>query len=174
MTPFAQPPELEETLARAGYGRFEDTAVEAAPLAPIAKPRAVIDMPLDEWVQAIGELRGSTQAQRSGHLARLNVLPLPARPVVLLRGEAIVATGLAVVEGPWAGLFDILTAESERRHGHARSIVTGLLAIAWDLGARHAYLQVAAGNEAARRLYRQFGFVERYQYWYRGREGEQS
>ena len=148
--------------------------METATLSPQTKPRAVIDLPLDEWVQAIGELRGSTQAQRAGHLARLRVLPLPARPVALLRGEAIVATGLVVVEGGCAGLFDILTAESERRQGHARSIVTGLLAIAWELGARSAYLQVAANNEVARRLYRQFGFEERYLYWYRGRAGEQE
>jgi ribosomal protein S18 acetylase RimI-like enzyme len=46
------------------------------------------------------------------------------------------------------------------------------LQAAWELGARQAYLQVQADNEAARRLYRQFGFEERYMYWYRGREGE--
>jgi ribosomal protein S18 acetylase RimI-like enzyme len=45
---------------------------------------------------------------------------------------------------------------------------------AWELGARHAYLQVQAGNEPARRLYRPFGFEERYMYWYRGRPGEQQ
>ena len=174
ITPFSEPAGLDAALQARGYGRFEDTAVETATLAPLAKPRAVIDLPLDEWVQAIGAMRGSTQAQRAGHLARLRVLPLPARPVALLRGEAIVATGLVVVEGTCAGLFDILTAESERRQGHARSIVTGLLAIAWELGARSAYLQVASGNEVARRLYRQFGFQERYHYWYRGRDGERE
>jgi N-acetylglutamate synthase len=174
LTPFSEPPGLDEALERRGYGRFEETAVESASLSAVSKPRAVIDLPLDEWVQAIGALRGSTAAQRAGHLARLRVLPLPARPVALLRDEAIVATGLVVVEGSCAGLFDILTAESARRQGHARSIVTGLLAIAWELGARSAYLQVKADNTAARDLYRQFGFEERYQYWYRGREGERE
>jgi len=33
---------------------------------------------------------------------------------------------------------------------------------------------VNVDNEPARRLYRQFGFAERYQYWYRGRPGEQG
>ena len=42
----------------------------------------------------------------------------------------------------------------------------------WDLGARHAYLQVQQENAVARRLYSQFGFAERYIYWYRGRPGE--
>ena len=45
---------------------------------------------------------------------------------------------------------------------------------AWELGARNAYLQVNVENEPARRLYREFGFAERYQYWYRGRPGEQE
>ena len=50
----------------------------------------------------------------------------------------------------------------------------GLLRKAWEMGARNAYLQVQADNVAARRLYAQFGFAERYQYWYRGRPGEQQ
>ncbi|MNC99703.1 hypothetical protein D3C83_180740 [compost metagenome] len=53
-------------------------------------------------------------------------------------------------------------------------MVAALLRTGYELGARHAYLQVAADNEPARRLYRQFGFEERYQYWYRGREGERQ
>ncbi len=61
-----------------------------------------------------------------------------------------------------------------RRRGHARTIVVGLLRVALELGARHAYLQVKSDNEPARRLYRQFGFEERYEYWYRVRPGEQA
>ena len=71
-------------------------------------------------------------------------------------------------------MFDIVTRESDRRRGHARNVVASLLGVARELGARHAYLQVQAANESARRLYRQFGFEERYVYWYRGREGEQG
>ena len=44
----------------------------------------------------------------------------------------------------------------------------------FELGARHAYLQVKDDNVAARRLYAQFGFRESYQYWYRGRTGERD
>jgi len=86
----------------------------------------------------------------------------------------IVATGLTIIEDECAGLFDIITEERARRRGHARKVVAGLLAVARSLGARHAYLQVNVENEPARRLYRDFGFEERYTYWYRGRPGEQS
>jgi hypothetical protein len=51
-------------------------------------------------------------------------------------------------------------------------VVASLLGIAWELGARHAYLQVKQDNVAARKLYAQFGFAERYLYWYRGRPAE--
>jgi GNAT superfamily N-acetyltransferase len=94
--------------------------------------------------------------------------------VAIEAGGRVVATGLTMVEDDCAGLFDIVTRAEERRRGHARTIVASLLREAWELGARHAYLQVQAGNEPARRLYSQFGFRERYMYWYRARSGEQQ
>ena len=87
---------------------------------------------------------------------------------MLRDGAAIVATGLTIVEDGWAGLFDIVTHPDARSKGHGRHIVSSLLQAAWELGARQAYLQVGTDNTAARNLYRQFGFGEHYQYWYRG------
>lgn len=174
ITPFSQPAGLDAALAARGYGRFETTAVESAAMRPPVGAPAAQPMALDQWVDAIGELRGSPPAHRLGHLARLSLMPLALRAVAIESGGRVAATGLVVVEQGDAGLFDIVTREEERRRGHARAIVAALLAIAWEMGARHAYLQVAAHNEAARRLYREFGFEPRYEYWYRGREGEQA
>ena len=174
ITPFSQPAGLDQALDARGYGRFETTAVESSAIAPPAGAPRVRAIALEEWVDAVGEIRVSPPAHRGGHLARLRAMPLELRPVALDAGGRIVATGLIIVEQGWAGLFDIITREDERRRGHARTIVAGLLALAWELGARDAYLQVRADNEAARRLYREFGFQERYTYWYRGREGEQG
>ena len=70
------------------------------------------------------------------------------------------------------GLFDIITHGEAQRRGHAKAVVATLLRRAWELGARYAYLQVQEENEAARRLYSQFGFSQQYLYWYRGRPGE--
>jgi ribosomal protein S18 acetylase RimI-like enzyme len=42
-----------------------------------------------------------------------------------------------------------------------------LLDVARRLGALTAYLQVDAGNVAARRIYTALGFEDRYAYWYR-------
>jgi N-acetylglutamate synthase len=180
ITPFTEPASLDADLERRGYGRFETTAVEAAAIAAAAidaadaGPNGAEPMDLAAWVDAVGAMRGSPREHRAAHLARLEGMPLQLRPVAVREEGRIVATGLTIVEDDCAGLFDIVTDDAARRRGHARTVVGSLLATARSLGARHAYLQVKVDNEPARRLYRQFGFEERYTYWYRGRAGEQG
>jgi GNAT superfamily N-acetyltransferase len=175
ITPFSQPAELDAELERRGFGTFDATSVQSRPIDPMHFALAtggVLD--LAAWTDAIGELRGSPPQHRSAHKARLEGSPLQLRAVAIEDQGRVVATGLTIVEGDCAGLFDIVTREDARRRGFARGVVATLLRTAWEMGARHAYLQVGAGNEAARRLYTQFGFQERYTYWYRGRPGEQQ
>ncbi|HYC37106.1 MAG TPA: GNAT family N-acetyltransferase [Usitatibacter sp.] len=174
ITPFCQPPGLDEDLARRGYGRFDTTAVESARIDPcLERDGDAQPMNLAAWIEAVGELRGSPVEHRASHRARLESVGLTLRAVAVQEAGRVVATGLAMIEDDSVGLFDIVTREDARRRGHARAVVAGLLRTAWELGARNAYLQVSGDNEGARRLYRQFGFEERYLYWYRGRPGEQ-
>jgi N-acetylglutamate synthase len=180
ITPFSHPPGLDGQLERHGYERFETTAVEAAALDAAHFESArfntgqveLLDLPA--WVEVVGKLRESSKAHRTAHLARLQGLPLAMRAVAVSEGGRVLATGLTVVEDGCAGLFDIVTDAQVRRKGFARQIVASLMRIGWDLGARQAYLQVKSDNAPARRLYAQFGFQERYQYWYRGRPGDQE
>jgi N-acetylglutamate synthase len=175
ITPFSEPEGLDEQLEQRGYGRFDVTAVESAVIDPAHF--ALGDAPpmnLAAWVEAVGELRGSPPDHRKAHRVRLESMGLIARAVAIESGGQVTATGLALIEGDAAGIFDIVTHESARRQGHARSVVASLLRTAWELGARHTYLQVSQGNDNARRLYRQFGYEERYLYWYRARAGEQE
>ena len=173
ITPFSQPPELEAELAGRGYARLEPTAVECAPLPDAPASGGASEMALEPWVDAVAELRGSPRHHREAHLARLAGLPLAKRAVAIEEGGRIVATGLTIVEDGVAGLFDIVTDEAARRRGYARRIVATLLATAHGMGARNAYLQVESENAPARALYAQYGFAERYAYWYRIRPGEQ-
>jgi len=173
MTPFSQPPELDVALEKRGYRRFDTTAVEAARIDPDRLGAATAEpMELGAWVESVGQLRASPPTHRSAHLARLQGTPLATRSVAIHSRGKVVATGLAIIEDDCAGLFDIVTHEESRRQGHARNVVATLLRLSWELGARHAYLQVQQDNAVARRLYAQFGFAERYAYWYRGRPGE--
>jgi ribosomal protein S18 acetylase RimI-like enzyme len=173
ITPFSQPHDLDGELERRGYASFDPTAVEAASIdrGMLGEPEAH-PMELSSWVEAVGQLRGSPISHRSAHLARLQGMPLETRAVALKSQGRVLATGLTVLEDDWAGLFDIIVADDARRQGHARRVVASLLRVAWELGARRAYLQVQQENIAARRLYAQFGFAEKYVYWYRARPGE--
>ncbi len=174
ITPYSQPATLDRDLEARGYGRFDTTAVESATIdATMLNGGDAVEVPLADWIHAVGELRGSPREHRASHLARIEGMPLPKRAVAIAVDGAVVATGLTIVEEGAAGLFDIVTHESHRRSGLARRVVASLLREAWQLGARTAYLQVDQANAPARRLYAQFGFAERYLYWYRGREGQQ-
>ncbi len=170
VTAFSEPPELDAALDALGYARVEATAVETATIDPTRLLRSdARALPLPEWVEAIGNLRGSPAQERAQHLRRLEVLPLPLCALALHQNHCCVATGLAVVEGGWAGLFDIAVDGALRRQGLGLRMVNGLLHAAWELGARQAYLQVGSDNGAARSLYARFGFAQRYPYWYRCR-----
>ncbi len=174
ITPFSEPSTLDAQLETLGYQRFDTTAVESAVLDPAQFKNAdaqVLELP--EWVEAVGELRSTPQHERAAHLARLAGLPLRICALAVKQRGQVIAAGLTVIEDGCAGLFDIVTHADTRRKGHARLVVASLLQAAWKLGARNAYLQVKSDNKPARGLYKQFGFTERYLYWYRGRPGEQ-
>jgi N-acetylglutamate synthase len=173
ITPFSNPPELDSVLEGQGYERFDNTAVEAATIDPARLGGGTAEpMELRRWVDAVSDLRGSPEAHRAAHFARIDGMPLTKLPAAVREDGKIVATGLAIVEADCVGLFDIITHGNAQRRGHAKTVVASLLRQAWELGARHAYLQVQVENVAARRLYAQFGFAQQYMYWYRGRPGE--
>ena len=54
-----------------------------------------------------------------------------------------------------------------RGKGYAKDIMNGILGTALQKNVRTAYLQVAAGNLPAEKLYDKLGFKEAYRYWYR-------
>ena len=170
ITPFCQPTELDRELERRGYPLLETTSVRSAPISgSVSSPLEA--EPLAGWIDAVARLRGSTAAQREAHRARLDGLPLEKRAFAVRDGGEVVATGLTILEGDCAGLFDIVTHPEARRRGHARTILLALLATARGMGAHHVYLQVESSNASAIALYDAFGFRERYTYAYRGREG---
>lgn len=79
---------------------------------------------------------------------------------------AAAAIGLAVAGDGLVGVYDVLTLPASRRAGLGRKVVGELLGWGSRRGARLAYLQVAAGNEAAISLYRSLGFGAAYTYEY--------
>ncbi|MEB3265703.1 MAG: GNAT family N-acetyltransferase [Cyanobacteriota bacterium] len=85
----------------------------------------------------------------------------PGRPALGFWGEGqlrAMACGWLVVDELHIVL--VATDPTWRRQGLARRLLAALMARAAAAGARHATLEVAAGNGAARALYGQLGFRE--------------
>jgi ribosomal-protein-alanine N-acetyltransferase len=81
-------------------------------------------------------------------------------PLVAYAGDVL--AGFIVV---WqvedeAHIGTIAVAEAYRRAGAARALIRAGLGQAYARGARKAFLEVRAGNSAARRLYESLGFVD--------------
>ena len=171
ITPFTRPADLDDLLAARGWRRFDDTRVmlrrDLPPPDPSRrnlKPQAV---PLDEFADLIGAMRGSPAAQRDAHASRLLSSPVPYQAFAVRDGEVIVACGQFAREGDLVGLYDVFTAIPSRGQGIGRELCAWMLDRAVEQGARHAYLQVDADNAEARALYHRLGFADVYAYHYR-------
>ncbi|MEO6362832.1 MAG: GNAT family N-acetyltransferase [Caldimonas sp.] len=177
VTPFAEPAGLDDTLAAAGWGRVDDTRVMVAPsmarLDLAERPSSLDGGACEsagavEFAAWIGAQRGSSLVEQQAHEERVAASPVPYCAVILRAANgAIVAGGQVALEDDVAGLYDVFTTTESRGRGHARKVCRHLLNLAMTEGARVAYLQVDAANEAALRIYRDLGFRDGYAYHYR-------
>ena len=97
----------------------------------------------------------------------LAAIAAPAGFAFVEAGGRPMAMAIGAVEGDHMGLFDVLVMPEARRRGLARKITESLYAWAGGHGARFAYLQVVATNQAAMPLYAGQGFRTVYEYEYR-------
>ncbi len=177
MLPFSQPAELDAYLEHLGWAKFERTLVMRADVsAPSqhAPPGEVEIVDVPHWVEATAALLDLAGDARSAGIDRAKAYPLPHAGAIVRDGSEVVACGLVKLEGDYAGLFALHTAPTRRRRGLGRAIVRTLIGEASRRGARAAYLQVTADNDAALALYRRFGFETVYDYWYRGLASERA
>lgn len=171
ITPFVQPAKLDESLAAAGYKQEALTSVQTVNLDTVAfesfSDRQEWTEPVEAWINEYVRMNGVA----SNHIASLTSILnhiVPETCFMLLQEQhSTVACGLAVRDGDWVGLFDIVADPSLRGRGFGQKLIASLLAWGWQRGAKSAYLQVMLNNEAALKLYRKFGFREIYPYWYR-------
>ncbi len=183
ITPFSLPEGLDDALAAAGMERVDDTRVMVAPeIAAVLSAHAENQNPPEPrgacanidhsdaagFVEWIGAARGASAGERRAHLDRIERSPVPHHAMLMRDATgAAIAGGQVVIEADIAGLYDVFTVESKRRRGHAAAVCLALLRLAAAEGARVGYLQVDAGNAAARKVYHRLGFVDGYAYHYR-------
>jgi GNAT superfamily N-acetyltransferase len=169
LTPFSEPDGLDRALERAGYALLDPSLVMTADLGRLPGPDvdAVLHVSGDAWFAAFDRLRRLDPADRTTH-RRIVETAQGDRCYAIVRLDAEpIACGLGVLVEDTVGLFDLHTAEAERRRGHGAAIVGSILRWAHRRGARTAALQVHGENEPAIRLYRSFGFEVAYRYGYR-------
>ena len=175
ITPFTQPPGLDDWLAAQGWGALDDTRVMVNPQLPIAEPpplpAGTVWQALDAaaYAEAVGALRGSPPGQRRAHAVRLASSPVAYCGFAIRRDDdgSVLACGQFAREADIVGLYDVHTHPQARGQGLASTLCKRLLSLSALEGATLAYLQVEPSNEAARRIYRRLGFADAYAYHYR-------
>ena len=175
ITRFTQPAGLDDQLADQGYTVLDPTRVmvkpvlETGPPAPL--PPGLSFEPIDApaFAQAVGALRDSPPGECAAHAHRLAHSPVPYRGHVLRDAATsqVLACGQFAREGHFVGLYDVFTHPQARGRGLASLLCERLLCVSATEGAKQAYLQVAADNDAALRVYQRLGFVDGYGYHYR-------
>jgi ribosomal protein S18 acetylase RimI-like enzyme len=159
--------ELDDLLFARGYDRSEEILVMQAPVnAGDREGIEILAGVTGRWLERYAAFRPSGPARAAEIGESLASLALPH--ATFLFAEA--AVGTAVVDGRWAGLFNVAVDPARRRQGLGRTLSRGMLDWAAWAGAERAYLQVEEGNLEARGLYRSLGFEAAYRYWYRRRE----
>ncbi|MDQ3716558.1 MAG: GNAT family N-acetyltransferase [Actinomycetota bacterium] len=90
------------------------------------------------------------------------------------KAEAVLAVARGAVAQGWLGVTAVTVAHQHRRQGHGTRLMAELATWADGCGAKAIYLQVAADNDPALRLYSRLGFHHHHDYRYRigpAREG---
>ena len=173
ITPYSQPGGSRCGAGRAGFLAREESRVMWTELQKstghVTQASRFTTMSGPEFADLVARLRGSPPAQAAAERQRIAHSVLPALYIAVQEGDQPVASGCVVIDDDVAGIFNMVTTPEQRGQGHATAIVEHLLQHASAAGARWAYLQVDAANAAARRVYRKFGFRDRYAYWYRAR-----
>ncbi len=159
----ATEPGLDDVLAASGFGLEGRTDVMTGKAEAGDTEVAVAPSPAPDWWETMSRLWGFDRADPLGWRGIIERIDLPAG-FVSVAGEG---AGLAVVDGRWIGLFEIIVAPGSRRRGLGTALTKSLLAWGRSCGAERSYLQVVAENDSAIDFYEHLGFEYGYTYWYR-------
>ncbi|MDT5024912.1 MAG: arginase [Micromonosporaceae bacterium] len=165
---------LDAVLAARGYRLAAPTLVLTAPTADVVTATAMGDagavhidaVATADWLAAYVALDGHDDSTTVAELV-LPRVPGPAAYAGLTVDGKVAAMGLFVAEAGWAGVFCMATDRRHRRRGYARAVLRAGARWAVTHGVERLYLQVEAGNEAARGLYERAGFTHSHTYHYR-------
>lgn len=125
----------------------------------------------EEWINDFTILNGTEKEEEKISVSTmLNNINEQVICASVIKEGNMVACGLGVIEEDKVGLYDIRVSNSYRRQGLGTKICQKIIEEAIKKGADTAYLQVAATNDIAIRMYEKIGFRNLYTYWYRVKE----
>jgi GNAT superfamily N-acetyltransferase len=168
LTPLA-PPAMVDLLSQRGHRPIERSLLQVCPLQPgfAASPDVSIEpAPSAAWIDAFCTYSPVRPEHRDTMRRMLASIATPVGFAFVEEAGQPMAMAIGAVQGDHMGLFDVLVMPHARRRGLARKVTESLYAWAWSHGARFAYLQVVATNEAAMPLYAAQGFRTVYDYEY--------
>jgi N-acetylglutamate synthase len=168
LTPLA-PPAIGDLLAGRGCRPIERSLLQVCPLRSsfAAAPEVAIQpAPSAAWIDAFCTYSPVRPEHRVTMRRMLASIAAPAGFAFVEEAGQPMAMAIGAVQGDHMGLFDVLVMPQARRRGLARKVTESLYAWAWSHGARYAYLQVVATNQAAMPLYAAQGFRTVYDYEY--------
>lgn len=168
LSPLA-PATIAGVLAARGYQPIERSLVQVCPLSQAFTPAPEVRIharPTEAWLEAFGTYSPVRPEHRETMRRMLASIAAPVGFAIVEEAGQPMAMAIGAVAGDHMGLFDVLVMPHARRRGLARKVTESLYAWAWSLGARFAYLQVVATNEAAMPLYAAQGFRTVYDYEY--------
>ncbi len=172
LNPLINPDQLDPLLQAREYKRLDLTSVQMLDLeliSPRLSPKATF-LPgpngINSWLRSFHEINPERRDEAT-HKQMLQNIVGASCFMLLIDNDEIVACGLAVADGEYSGLFDIVTAVEHQRKGYGLELTAALLAWGKAMKTRYAYLQVMTDNDPANKLYGKLGFQEIYRYWYR-------
>lgn len=167
-------PALTQYFDAEGWDTLAESLVMRASLAEVPVEETLHQIPMRDvgrFMNAAMAVHAMDPALRPGLTEIISSIEPEAGLFVLEDGDEALATAVCVHDGDLAGLFEIATGPRVRGKGHGRRVILAALKWARLRGAKHAWLQVEADNEVARRLYESIGFKELYRYHYRRPKG---
>jgi len=170
LTPFSQPPSLDEVLSDRGYVAVDRTFVMTRSLDSASDTEAadsVRRVDLASWLDAFESFGLLPPEEMTTRRRLLKRIPTESIPLVTEVGGQSVGVNLGIREGEAIGLFALFVKPYARQSGLGTALVEETLRRGAECGATIAYLQVEEENHPARALYERLGFVEAYPYWYR-------
>lgn len=167
----AVPDQLDKTLEKHGYKIEAETKIYTLAIADKWENQEIVCISnciSTGWLEQFTKLNGTdTEPYKSTAMKITSLIQNPVICASICEAGVIVGCGLGVVEGDKVGLFDIRVSEKYRRKGYGLAICKQIINKAYELGARESYLQVAASNVGAIKMYEKIGYTFSHNYWYR-------